>query len=155
MPNIHSAFKIFLTRQRWWKIPQSGWASDILVALLTTKSLGWACVFCRRTILAYANKHICSAKNQRNCHDCSRIIMRKDLYYKTYLRTRDMYCDSGFANDYSVNCYLTKKKVLQNLRCPRCFCEFKTMNCAQHHIRHDDYIGWWYHRAADFHSIWI
>ena len=111
MPNIHSAFKIFLNRQRWWKIPQTGWASNILVALLITKSPGWACVFCRRTILTYANKHICSAKNQRTCHDCSRIIMRKDLYYKTYLRTRDMYCDSGYANDYRVKCYLTKENV--------------------------------------------
>ena len=61
--------------------------------------------------------------------------MRKDIYYKNYIRTRDMYCDSGFANDYSVKCYLTKENVLQNLRCPRCHCKFKTMNCAQHHIR--------------------
>ena len=37
--------------------------------------------------------------------------MGKDLYYKTYLRTRDMYCDSGFANDYRVKCYLTKENV--------------------------------------------
>ena len=61
--------------------------------------------------------------------------MRKDLYYKTYLRTRDMYCDSGYANDYRVKCYLTKENVLQTLRCPRCFCEFKTMNCAEQHVR--------------------
>ena len=44
---------------------------------------------------------------------------KKDLYYKTYLRTRDMYCDSGFANDYRVKCYLMIQNVLQNLRCPR------------------------------------
>ena len=61
--------------------------------------------------------------------------MRKDLYYKTYVRTRDMYCVSGFANDYSVKCYLKKQNVLQKLQYPRCFCEFKTMNCAEHHIR--------------------
>ena len=80
---------------------------------------GWACILCPKVVHTHWERHTCNVKGVKNCLNCQRVLMKKDLNYKIYKKTKNIFCGSSLENN--------------KIKCEDCFGEFKSHDCYLKH----------------------
>ena len=79
------------------------------------RARGWACIFCPKVVHTHWERHTCTAYHVKNCLNCHRVLMKKDVNNKIYKKTQNIVCSSSLETG--------------KIKCEDCYGEFKSDDC--------------------------
>ena len=95
------------------------------------KEFGWACVFCKRTVLNVSNIHQCA--KHKICFLCKRIIVQPNWNALIYKASKKMFCYDKIAKERGTYASFEIVGKLSEMSCKKCRLVFQSENCFKGH----------------------